>query len=263
MKTPRLSIAGVALAMVAALGACGSGDDSSTATTGTGATGTGSSAAATTEAEVPAGALGELVAAAEKTTATTAKVAMKSGAVSVAGGFDAVNKLVEMDSDFGGSGKLQIRRVDNDLYLKASGAIAASYTGNGKKWLHVDASKQTGTLSVEQNDPSSTAKLLASAVTDVTGSGGSYTGTLDMSKSPTVASTVGAAAGDKIKAIPFTAEVKDGYLTKVTMDLSGIAQGAGKSVTEYSGFGDPIAVKAPDAGETIEMSAADIKKMGG
>lgn len=260
MKTPRLSIAGVALAVVATLGACGSGDESNIATTGPGA---GSPAAATTEAEVPEGALGELVAAAEKTTATTAKVAMTSGSVSVDGAFDAVGKLVEMDSDFGASGKLQVRRIGDDLYLKASGAIAASYTGNGRKWLHVDAGKQTGTLSVEQNDPSSTAKLLASAVTDVTGSGGSYTGTLDMTKSPTMAGTIGSAAGDKIKAIPFTAEVEDGYLTTVTLDMSALAPGAGKSVTEYSAFGAPVDVQAPAAGETTEMSAADIKKMGG
>nr|GID83231.1 hypothetical protein Ade03nite_21550 [Actinoplanes derwentensis] len=251
----------MALATIAALGACGSGDD--TATTSTGTTVTGSSAAATSAAPVPAGALGELVAASQKTATTTAKIAMKSGGMTLGGVFDAPNELVEMDSDFGTAGGIKIRRVGNDLYFKASGGIASSYAGNGKKWLHVDASKQTGTLSVEQNDPGSTAKLLSTLASGVTGSGGTYKGTLDMSKAPTVASTIGSAAGEKFKAIPFTAEVENGYLTKVTMDMSGVAKGAGKSVTSYSAFGDPVAVTAPAAGETMEMPAADIKKMGG
>ncbi|GAA1593359.1 hypothetical protein GCM10009828_017960 [Actinoplanes couchii] len=256
-----MSIVGLSLAVVAALGGCG--DDAAKDSTSTGTTETGTSAAAPTDAApVPAGALGELVAAAEKTTSTSAKVAMKSGSVTIDGAFDAPGELVEMDSDFGDAGTIKILRVGNDLYLKAGGSIAASYSGNGKKWLHVDASKQTGTLSVEQNDPSSTAKLLSTAASDVTGSGGSYQGTLDMSKSPTVSSAVGS-AGDKFKAIPFTAEVKDGYLTKVTTDMSKVAQGAGKSVTAYSGFGAPVDVKAPAAAQTMEMSAADIKKMGG
>ncbi|WP_430786524.1 hypothetical protein [Actinoplanes sp. G11-F43] len=259
MNSARLAVAGAALMAVTALGACGSGDDTTPAA-GT----TGAAAPATTAAE-PEDARGRLIAAAEKTTSTTAKVKNSSGTISMTGQIDVPNQLVELTSDFGSAGRIDTRRVGNDLYFKATGKIAASYSGNGKKWLHIDGSTRPAgsSLSLDQNDPAGSAKLLTVATADVEEAGaGEFKGTLDLTKSPAIG-LVPEAAKAKYSAVPFVAEVADGYLTKVTMDMSTVVKGAGDAVTAFSAFGEPAAITAPPAAQVIEMSDADIKKMGG
>jgi hypothetical protein len=163
-----------------------------------------------------------------------------------------------MTMDMGGeSTKIAMRKIGDDVYVKFDGALGARLGGKGGKWMHADASRlPAGSAFAMQGNPKDASKLIA-ATTNVEKTGeGSYQGVLDMTKAPNTNKKSLEALGDKAKAVPFTAKVDDqGRLTELVVDLGAIAPGAGQMTTTYSDFGTEVSVKAPPAGNVVEMPA--------
>ncbi|WP_436529234.1 hypothetical protein [Actinoplanes sp. HUAS TT8] len=259
MKMGRLAVTGVALVALAGLSGC-SGDKTTPPATGAGAS---SAAAESTGAASSSAASKELAAAALKVTGSTGKIRMTMvGGMTASGAFDTPNKALDVTMDMAGLGNVGIRQVGTDLYMKFGGAAAKSF---GTKWMHVDASKmpESSALSLEKNDPRNTAKLLEQTA-DVTKSGdGTYTGTLDISKSPSLTAEMVQSLQGKSTQVPFTAQVNaDGYLTKMTLDMDKVAQGAGTMEATYSNIGSKVDIARPAKSQTVEMPESVLKTVG-
>ncbi|BCJ40862.1 hypothetical protein GCM10010168_48390 [Actinoplanes ianthinogenes] len=260
MKMRRLAVTGVAVMALAGMGACG--DKKPAPATDAGATG--APAAATTAAAAGSSeAKSELLAGVTKLTSSSAKIHMTSfGGIVGDGAFDGPKKLVDMKLDMGSLGSVSMRQLGTDLYMRYGGPAAKNFA-NGK-WMHIDASKMPAgsALSMEKNDPRNSAKMLESA-TEVKAAGkGKYSGTLDIAKSPSATPQLLKLLDGKDTQVPFTAEINsDGYLSKMSVDLSGI--GAGESVATYADMGTPVTVTKPPAQQTVEMPKSALQAMGG
>ncbi|MFI1993665.1 hypothetical protein [Actinoplanes sp. NPDC020271] len=257
MKMGRLAVTGAALVALAGLSACT--DKETPAASSTGAAPVAESATASASAAAK-----ELGAAALKVTESSGKIHMTmAGGMTGEGAFDTPNKALDITMTMAGLGDVSIREVGTDMYMKFGGAAAKSF-GNGK-WMHIDASKmpETSALSLEKNDPRNTAKLLEQT-TDVKKSGNTFTGTLDITKSPSLTAEMVKAMQGKSTQVPFTAQVdSDGYLTKMTMDMNAVAQGAGKVEASYTDIGSKVAIARPAKNQTVEMSDSVLKSIGG
>ncbi|MEU4793596.1 hypothetical protein ACFWRG_31455 [Micromonospora tulbaghiae] len=99
-------------------------------------------------------------------------------------------------------------------------------------------------------------KKLLAAVVDVRRSGDrSYAGTLDYTRSGANGKAL-MAAGDKAKALPFTATVDEqGRLSTFTMDMTPIDASLGQMSVTYSEFGTPVRLSPPAAGAAEEAPA--------
>ncbi|GIF16467.1 hypothetical protein Ate01nite_64990 [Actinoplanes teichomyceticus] len=253
----RLAVTGVTLVALAGLSACG---DKGTPATTTG--GTGSTAAAATTA--PANPAEELVAAARKLTGSSGKIHLTSvGGITADGSFDAENRLIALTLDMSSLGSTaEMRQIGNDLYVKYGGDAAKSFADG--KWMHIDASKMpsTSALSLEKNDPRNSAKMLEAAIGVTKTGDGTFTGSVDMSKSPSATPEMVKLL--KGKTVPFTAEVDgQGYLSKMALDIDSVISGGGQTVASYSDMGTKVSVSAPPASQTVEMPKSAITMMGG
>ncbi|MFC3990443.1 hypothetical protein, partial [Actinoplanes siamensis] len=220
--------------------------------------------AAATTAPAAGDASRELAAAAAKLTNSTGKIHMTMiGGMTGDGSFDTPKRAVDMTMTMAGLGDVSVRQIGTDLYMKFGGSAAKAY-GNGK-WMHVDASKMpaTSSLSLEKNDPRNSAKMLAEATEVKETSAGRYAGTIDISKSPTVTAEMLKALAGKSTQVPFTAEVKDGYLSKMSLDMDSVVKGAGSVDATYSDFGAKVEVAKPARSETVEMPESALKSLGG
>jgi hypothetical protein len=261
MKVRRLVIVGAAATVMLGLAGC---DPKSSSTDHPAAAGGGT--AATTETTAAANPQEEFAAAAAKLGDQPVKVKMTTvGGGGITGAIDAQGHKAQMTTNMASAGSMDVRQVGNDLYVKASGALASAIGGPAGKWMHIDVSKVPGksALNVANNDPKATAKMLASS-TDVTKTGAhSFSGKVDMTKSPTFNAATPAGVSAGLKAIPFTAETDDqGRLTKLVFDLTPVTPSAGKMTTEYSDFGAPVDVEKPPASQVIEMPSKFRKMMG-
>ncbi|KUL35272.1 hypothetical protein [Actinoplanes awajinensis] len=264
MKMGRLAVTGVALVTLAGLSACG--EKKEPALTNGAAVNSAAATAETTAAAAPGDASAELVAAAQKLTSSSGKIHLTSvGGIVADGAFDASNKLMSLKMDMSSLGTVDMRQVSNDLYIKYGGPAAKNFA-NGK-WMHIDASKMPSSspLSLEKNDPRNSAKMIEAAASDVKKTGdGTFSGTIDITKSPSSSEQLLKALEGKSKQIPFTAEVNsDGYLTKMALDMDSIQAGAGETVANYSGMGTKVSVSAPPTSQTVEMPKSAIAMMGG
>jgi hypothetical protein len=262
MKVRWLAIVGVASTVLTGLAGCGpkSGPTGDTASAAGGAT------AVTTAPTAAANPRDEFTSAASKLGDQPVRLKMTTvGGGDVTGAIDAQAHQAEMTTSMASAGSMDVREVGNDLYVKASGALASAIGGPAGKWMHIDMSKvpSTSALNVANNDPKATAKMLAGS-SDVTKTGAhSFSGKIDMTKSPTFNSAAAAGIGAKLKAVPFTAETDDqGRLTKLVFDLESAVPHAGKMTTEYSDFGTPVNVQKPPASQVIEMPSTFRKMMG-
>jgi hypothetical protein len=257
MTIRRLAIAGAAMALIA-LGGCTESGGSPTA-------GGGATAAATTAPATPAA---ELEEAAGKLGDIPVKIDLTAiGGITVGGAFDAKNQLADMSTDLGSLGTMNMRQVGNDLYVKVSGTLASSLSGDAKKkWMHIDVSKvaEDSALNIKNNDPKATAKILTSAAEVKKTGNTSFAGTADLTKSPTFDASTAQGLGDKMKAVPFTAKTDaEGRLVELTFDLAAVAPGGGEMITKYSELGVPVKVTAPAAADVVEMPADFAKAMAG
>ncbi|MGK5679019.1 hypothetical protein [Actinoplanes sp. URMC 104] len=263
MRTRRLALAGAAIAVIALAG-CGDKDAGAGSGSGSAAGGASAPVATTTAPATPAA---ELEEAAGKLGDTPVKVTLSSAVgMTVSGSFDAKAQKGDVSMDLGPAGGMSMRQVGTDLYVKVTGSMASSLDGSAaKKWMHVDLSKvpEKSSLNIKNNDPRQTAKLLTSASAVKKTGEHSFTGTADMTKSPTFdAGTAGALAG-KMSAVPFTAETDaQGRLVELVFDLEKVAPGGGQMTTKYSNFGVPVKAEAPPAAQVVEMPAAFAKAMG-
>ncbi|GAB1642855.1 hypothetical protein [Krasilnikovia sp. MM14-A1259] len=251
MRNRRLAFAGLALATAITLTGCGPKDNATSAGAPAGT--------ATKQAATQADPTTELAAAVAKLNQDTMRVSMTmAGSVHGGGVADPKAQTAELTMDMGDIGqgtKMQLRKVGTDIYLKIGGELG-KVTGSGDKWMHLDATKLPAGSSVGMmsgDDPAG-AKTLMKAVTEVKRSGDTYTGTLDLSKSPQYNSDKLKALGGKATTVPFTARVDDqGRLTELTVDMERVAAGAGQLKSTYSDFGTAVSVSRPPKSEVTEL----------
>jgi hypothetical protein len=254
MRIRRLTIAVAAL--TAAIGLSGCGPEQNTAAGGAGP-------AAAESAATPADPAAELAAAAAKLTEDSLKVKTSMAAgLNAEGVADKAGEQMDMTMTIGdGSGDeaamtVDLRKIGTDVYMKFDGALGAFLGDRADKWMHIDAAKvpADSPFSMEANDPRNAAEMLgASARVQKTGDR-TFSGVLDMTKSPTADEESLKALGDKATAVPFTATADEqGRLVELVIDVAAIAPGSGKMTTTYSDFGTPVSVTAPPASEVIEM----------
>ncbi|MCU7726319.1 hypothetical protein ODJ79_21530 [Actinoplanes sp. KI2] len=261
MKVRQLAVVGAAATVMMGLAGC---DPKSSSADHPAAAGGGP--AATTATTAAANPRDEFAAAAAKVGDQPVKLKMTTvGGGAITGAIDAQNHKAEMTTAMGSAGSMEIREDGTDLYVKASGALASAIGGPSGKWMHIDMSKvpSKSALNMANNDPKATAKVLADS-SDVTKTGAhSFSGKVDMTKSPAFNSTAAAGLGSAFKAVPFTAETDDqGRIVKLVFDLGSVVPSAGKMTTEYSDFGTSVDVQKPPASQVIEMPAKFRKLMG-
>lgn len=256
MTNRRLAIAG--LALVAALGLAGCGPDDNKARSGAGAPATGKAAEPAAGDLAPAA---ELAAAAKRLGEQSMHIDMDmAGAISMTGVADPKAGVAKMSMDMGALSEgttIEVRKVDQDVYLKFGGQMAKMVgASSGKPWMHVDADKiaEGSSFKLPADDPAGT-KAMVSAMTKVERAGEhSFKGLLDLTKTPRYNKESLKAIGAKATAMPFTATTDDqDRLVELTLDMSGISPGAGKMKTTYSDFGTPVAVEAPPAAQVGEL----------
>jgi hypothetical protein len=245
MRNRRLAIAGFALVTAIGLAGCGPSQHKTATSAPAGAP-----AAEVAKQADPAA---ELAAAAAKLGEQSMKVRMEmAGGVSVSGVADPKAQTADMSMSTGtGSGGTDIKmlRVGNDMWMKFSGSLG-TLAGNGK-WMHLDIKEM---VNGAYGDPAATAKMInATANVQRTGDH-AFKGTLDLTKAQTVSKAAVKAMGDKANAVPFTARTDEtGRLVELTVDMGGIAPGAGTMKSTYSDFGTPVSVKAPPAAQVEEL----------
>ncbi|MBW6438879.1 hypothetical protein KZ829_34630 [Actinoplanes hulinensis] len=243
MRFQRLTVVTVTIAALAGMGGCGSAT-------------TDSKPAATTQAA--ADPLAEFVAASKKLGTETMKMKMEMpGGIEASGVSDLAGKKVDMVMSVGAAGQtmeIAVRLVGDEMFMKY-GATA------GAKWWRLDVSKLPASSSMNPKNMAD-ASAFAQAAVKVEKNGDTFSGTLDMTKSPTADPESLKALGDKASAVPFTAKVDgEGRLTELVIDMSSLGAGAGKMTTTYSDFGTPVSVEAPPAAEVTEMPAEMLKSL--
>jgi hypothetical protein len=162
----------------------------------------------------------------------------------------------------------QVTAIGTDVYLKIDLPIPGV---DGKKWLHLDATKLTSLTALGLGNPSDPASLSAYSkqIVTVQQTGpGQYQGTLDLTKAPlpSIASSVLAQAGDAIKSVPFVATTDDqSRLTSMTVNLPPLGTSAPASTTtiKFSDFGAPVTVHAPAKSQVQEAPAVFYSLFGG
>jgi hypothetical protein len=245
MSFQRLAVASVTIAAIVGLGGCNSG---STGSGNNGAAPAASTAAAATPIE-------EFVAASKKLAGETMKMKMSMpGGIEATGSSDLAAKKVDMTMIMNmGTESLDIsvRLVGETMYMKMS--------ATGDKWLSLDVSKLPAGNSLNPKNMAD-AEAFAAAAVEVKRDGDNFSGTLDMTKSPTSDPESLKALGTKATAVPFTAKRdSEGRLVEIVIDMSSMGAGAGKMTTTYYDFGTKVDVAAPAASEVTPMPEEMLK----
>lgn len=243
MRNRRLAIAGLALVTAVGLAGCGPSQDKAAPS---------APAGAPAEVAKQADPAAELAAAAAKLSEQSMKVKMETvGGLRVSGVADPKARTADMSmsTGTGSGGDVKMLRVGNDMWMKFSGSLGA-LAGDGK-WMHVDIRDMANGA---YGDPAAAEKMIK-ATANVQRSGDhAFKGTLDLTKAQTVSKQAVKAMGEKATAVPFTAKTDGtGRLVEMTVDMEGIAPGAGTMKTTYSDFGTPVSVKAPPAAQVEEL----------
>jgi hypothetical protein len=252
MDTRRLTTTG--LGLVAALSIGVAGCAAQTGTPGAGASGRATpTASSTASSSASSSAADELTAAAQKLNNDSVTVAMEMTGLKGNGSLDPVRNRAMMTMNLATNGQpmtADIVVLDKDAYVKLTGMPNVQ-----NKWMHIDAAKLAGGNFdiMPQGDPAGASKMIKGMANVQRNGEGSFSGTLDLTKAPTINTAVIAALGDKAKAVPFTAAIdSQGRLTRLNVDLATIAPALGTLTTTYSNFGAPVTVTKPAAAETIE-----------
>jgi hypothetical protein len=262
MRLRRLTTGGLGVFAALCLGvtACAG----SSGTSGTGSSGSSSAPGTATSAPAAGEALTELTAAAQKLNDDTVTVTVSSNGLKSTGNLDPASDKASSTMTFTGQGTsstIDVRAVEEDVYLKATGMPNVDPT----KWLHIDVARLAGTSFdlLPEGDAAGASRFVEN-MADVESTGdGTYRGTLDLTK---VSGNTGVSIdvlGGKGEAVPFTATVDDqDRLTGLTIDLSSIDPQLGTVTTTYSGFGSPVTVAAPAAAETVEAPESVLRLLG-
>lgn len=239
MSFQRLAVASVTIAAIVGLGGCNSGSKDSGSN---GAAPVATTTASTTPIE-------EFVAASKKLGDETMKMKMSMpGGVEATGFADLANKKLDMTmkmTEGTESVDIAMRLVGETLYMKMD--------PTSDKWMSLDVSKLPAGNSLNPENLVN-AKDFAAAAVDVKLEGDNFSGTLDMTKSPSADAATLKALGSKATAVPFTAKRdSEGRLIELVIDMSGMGAGAGKITTTYYDFGSKVDVAAPAASEVTPM----------
>ncbi len=164
---------------------------------------------------------------------------------------DPVGKKATSTTEVNASGmkiSTSILAVNREVWVKMTGVPGAP-----DKWMHVAADKVAPGSSLDIGKDQS-ARLQSAAVSVERDGANGFKGTIDITKLGTISEDLVKQLGDKAKAMPFTATLdSQGRLATVEMDMSTAVPGMGKMTTKYSGYGDPVTVTPPAAGEVVEM----------
>ncbi|RBJ09205.1 hypothetical protein DRA43_05110 [Micromonospora provocatoris] len=245
MTKRRLATTGVALVALLGLGLTGCGDRTGADAPAERAAATGSASPATTPRD-------ELTAAIEKLNEQTLRVKLDSAMLSAHGVTDPRARTMQTTLTMAAFGEVRMLVIGADTWVKFDGELGEQL-GGSRKWLRMD----TGNGVMPVDDPGGAKKLLA-AVVDVRRSGDrSYAGTLDYTRSGANGKAL-MAAGDKAKALPFTATVDEqGRLSTFTMNMTPIDASLGQMSVTYSEFGTPVRL-SPPAPSAAEEAPAEI-----
>jgi hypothetical protein len=212
----------------------------------------------------------EALLASTKSLATTSyKYTIKSADFTGSGAADPANKLVSLTAtgqQDNTSIKLDFIAVGTDLYAKLDFGPLSSQLGiQIDKYMHLDATKLGAKPSLPigiSGDPLNAAGILAGLNDATTTDGKTFTGTVDATKmtgdnvpDPDVVQK----AGDKAKAIPFTAVLDDqGRLTSLKVDGASIDPQLTLEAT-ISDYGSAAGVTKPAAAQVVEAPDAVVK----
>ncbi len=147
----------------------------------------------------------------------------------------------------------EIRALGETAYLQLSGLDGI----DSKRWLEIDRDRLAGTVFDIESEKQF--ELLARQFATVRGAPPLYTGTMWIREH--VDGFAVNLGGEPTTTVPFTATIdEDGRLTSVTVDPTSLGLGQSRVHQVFSGFGDPVAIDAPPAGQTLkptdEMLAA-------
>ena len=242
------SVAVAALAL-AVLSACGDKADTPSA----------SSSSPAAAAMTPDQAKAALLAASLKTATSTYKmsISMGTGGAAMAtmdGTADGANKRMQMTLNAQGQ-SMEARLIGTDMYIKGMPTMPT-------KWLHMDMSMIPG--GADAFGATAQSFALLNGISEVTANpDGTFSGKADPSVALSKASDLQKDSLEKLvkaakgQSIPFTATVKDGYLTDYTSTMP-IEQGSITVNTDVkmhlSDFGQPVTVDAPDKADVVEFS---------
>lgn len=245
MSFQRLAVASVTIAAIVGLGGCNSESKDSGSN---GAAPAATTAAAATPVE-------EFVAASKKLANETMKMKMSMpGGIEANGSADLAAKKLDMTMSMAmGTESLDIavRLVGETMYMKMD--------ATGDKWMSLDVSKLPAGNSLNPENMAN-AEAFAAAAVEVKRDGDNFSGTLDMTKSPTADPDSLKALGSKATSVPFTAKRdSEGRLVEMVIDMSGMGAGAGKMTTTYYDFGTKVDVAAPAAADVTPMPEEMLK----
>lgn len=245
---------GVAMAAAIALSGCAETGESPISLPSIAVTPT----AATTTVP-PSEADAALAASTQALTTTSYKASMTLGtALAVTGQIDPQKEAGDTTTKLttpGGQITIDTRLLGTDAWAKVTGLGEALPAG----WMHLDTQKASGTdnfsISPGQTDPAKASKFIAaSADVQRTGTTG-FTGTVDLTKVAGVTGlgsvTIGDGASQKV---PFTATTDaQGRLTNLTIDVQKASpELAGPLKIDYTDYGTPVTVQAPNPAEVTE-----------
>lgn len=158
--------------------------------------------------------------------------------------------------------------LGSDMYMKMDfGALSGAIPGLGEigdKWMHLDATKVSGSslslgLKPGGGDALGAENYIKGVVTAEKLSDTEIKGTLDLTKSapPGTSSDDLAALGAEAKNVPFTATLdSEGRLTKIVIKIPKVGEfPASDLTTTYSDYGTPVNLEKPAAAEVVEAPA--------
>lgn len=162
--------------------------------------------------------------------------------------------------------KLDFIQIGADLYAKLDlGPLNSQLGISSDKYFHADVSKLTARTNLPfglGGQPVDANGLLAGITNVQTTDGTHFTGTVDATKMTGVDAPNSDAvqkAGDKAKAIPFTATLDDqGRLTDLTINGNSIDPQFALEVT-ISDYGSAVGITKPDASQVVEAPDAVLK----
>lgn len=251
MKTHRLAVAAVALFAAVGLAATGCGTKSSS-----------TNADASAKPSPTLAPKDALLASTKSLAGTTYKFTIKGTDMTGQGAADPAAKAMTMTAsgtENSASMKMDLVAIDTDVYMKLDlGAFNSQLGITPGKYLHLDATKlgANSNLPVQPGgNPLEIDGMLAGLVDVKTTDGRNFTGTMDLTKatgSSTLDADAVAKAGDKAKAVPFTAVLDDkGRMIDLKIDGSGIDPTLSIEVS-LSDFGTGVNVTKPDASQVVE-----------
>jgi hypothetical protein len=248
VTTRRLAIAGLAAvaSLTLATAACGS---STSSTNNTPAAVSSSPTAAAADAKQV------LASAVAKLTGASFKVAAKTYQQKLTGSIDPATKsadIVVSSTDPQSPGTISMRQIGTNSWIKFDlGPEVAAALKLPTGWMRIDRSKVTDPTRVSLDDSDPTSSLIVvNHIVQVTGSGGHYTGTADLTSDKhdeILDKEALTALGTKAKALPFEATVNSqGQLSLLRVNVPAAGSRPAYVVEYvYSNFSAKVAPQKP------------------